>query len=293
MLPSIKDFGGINKKHSVEEFKDLDVESIEDLTYVEGDIDSKEYLNRKEFHQILKLKLKSKTKSNVIASVRQLEKSDRILSAEPNMNLVIPLLAQETPWGITKIKAATASTGAWSITKGSPSVKVAVLDSGFDMTHPDLIGNIDTTLSEDFTYNLLFGSPDLNDYIGHGTHIAGTIAAVDNTIGVVGIAPNIKLVNLKVVKTVNGQTEIDPEDSARAVNYCINNNIPIINYSAGGNIPGNQPGSNLYNKMKNYTGLIVCGAGNGQEDNGLVEFYPANYDLPNIISVGASNSDDT
>ena len=91
--------------------------------------------------------------------------------------------AQETPWGIARVGGGGAGTfaTAW------------VIDTGIDFTHPDL--NVDTARSRTF----LGGNTTPADQHGHGTHVAGTIAAYDNTIGVIGVAPGAKVVAVRVL----------------------------------------------------------------------------------------------
>jgi subtilisin family serine protease len=90
--------------------------------------------------------------------------------------------AQETPWGIARVNGGAAGSfaTAW------------VIDTGIELTHPDL--NVDTARSRSFIRD---SSP--NDQNGHGTHVAGTIAAVDNTIGVIGVAPGARVVAVRVL----------------------------------------------------------------------------------------------
>jgi subtilisin family serine protease len=91
--------------------------------------------------------------------------------------------AQETPWGIARVGGGAAGTfaTAW------------VIDSGIDLTHPDL--RVDTARSRSFLSN----DTSPNDLNGHGTHVAGTIAALDNTIGVIGVAPGAPVVAVRVL----------------------------------------------------------------------------------------------
>ncbi len=90
--------------------------------------------------------------------------------------------AQQVPWGIKQIKADLL----WSATTAD-RIKVAVIDSGIDLSHPDLIDNIKGG------YNTISPKRAANDDFGHGTHVAGIIAASNNSIGVVGVGPQIDL----------------------------------------------------------------------------------------------------
>ena len=86
---------------------------------------------------------------------------------------------------------------AWNAGNIGQGVKVAVLDGGFDLDHPDLAPNINLALSADFTgEGLQYGFPDT---FSHGTHVAGTIAAADNGFGTIGVAPGAELVLVKVL----------------------------------------------------------------------------------------------
>lgn len=93
--------------------------------------------------------------------------------------------SQDTPWGITRVGGAGDGTGtrAW------------ILDSGIDLDHPDL--NVNIALSKSFLSGKQADNPD--DQNGHGTHVAGTIAAIDNSIGVVGVAAGATVVSVRVL----------------------------------------------------------------------------------------------
>jgi subtilisin family serine protease len=97
-------------------------------------------------------------------------------------------------WDMVQIKAPEAR----AITGGSPSVLVGDIDTGLDYTHPDLAPNVDFANS----VSCIGGVPDTrpamwNDDFGHGTHTAGTIAAAKNGIGIVGVAPNVRIAGIK------------------------------------------------------------------------------------------------
>ncbi|PIR16365.1 MAG: hypothetical protein COV48_09880, partial [Elusimicrobia bacterium CG11_big_fil_rev_8_21_14_0_20_64_6] len=87
---------------------------------------------------------------------------------------------QETPWGISRVNAP----AAWATTRGK-GVKLVVIDTGIDMTHPELVGIIKGG------WNAISTAATFNDDNGHGTHCSGTIAAKDDDQGVVGVAPQI------------------------------------------------------------------------------------------------------
>src|SRR5690606_10754444 len=92
-----------------------------------------------------------------------------------------------TPWGITRVNGVSNYTG---------TRKAYVLDSGIDLTHEDL--NVDASSG----FNAFSSGPDgnsLNDLNGHGTHVAGTIAAKNNSIGVIGVAPGATVIPVKVL----------------------------------------------------------------------------------------------
>ncbi|MDO8640815.1 MAG: S8 family serine peptidase, partial [Nitrosarchaeum sp.] len=134
---------------------------------------------------------------------------------------------------------------AWEITKGSPNVVVAVIDGGVDHTHPDLVGGViegyDTQSGKAFNDDCYYGS--------HGTHVAGIIGARENGLGIVGVAPNVKIISL-APKTCpegieNNFFEYDPvwvdrnfsdRDIITLVSKAINSDtkIDIINMSFGG-----------------------------------------------------------
>lgn len=94
--------------------------------------------------------------------------------------------SQSTPWGISRVNGGVSYSG---------SAKAWILDSGVDLDHPDL--NVNTSLSRSFLGGKQASNPD--DQNGHGTHVAGTIAAIDNTQGVVGVAAGAEVVSVRVL----------------------------------------------------------------------------------------------
>lgn len=185
---------------------------------------------------------------------------------------------KEVPEGVELIQAPKI----WSKTKGK-GITVAVLDTGCDSSHPDLqkqiIGGRNFTDDDG-------GHPDIfKDYNGHGTHVAGTIAAQENDNGVIGVAPEASLLIIKVLnKNGSGQYDwiID------GINYAIEQKVDIISMSLGG--PADIP--ELYQAVKKAIAnniLVVCAAGNeGDNNDSTDEFaFPGSYN--EVISVGAIN----
>ncbi len=121
--------------------------------------------------------------------------------------------------------------GAWSVTTGSPDVKVAICDTGIDMTHPDLDDNYDPTISKSFVPY----EPDPGlDLDGHGTHCAGIVAAEMNDMGTIGVGPDLTIVSLKVL---NYSGVGDFFWLIDAIYYAANNGIDVASMSLGAYVP--------------------------------------------------------
>ena len=116
-----------------------------------------------------------------------------------------------------------------AINGGSSSVTVGVIDTGIDYTHPDLAPNIDSSKSANCVSGVpVQGSVAANDDNGHGTHTAGTIAAAKNGIGIVGVAPNVKLA---AIKAGNAAGFFFPEAVVCAFMWAATHNIQVTNNS--------------------------------------------------------------
>lgn len=186
----------------------------------------------------------------------------------------------EIPAGVHLIQAP----AWWTKSKGQ-GIKIAVLDTGCDPDHPDLQNRI--IGGRNFTDDDHGDENNFSDYNGHGTHVAGTIAAEENGKGVVGVAPQAELLIIKVLDRNGSGTY---EGIISGLQYAIEQKVDIISMSLGG--PVDHP---LLHKTiqqaVNQGILVVCAAGNeGDSDDKTDEFtYPGSYN--EIISVGAVDLD--
>lgn len=184
----------------------------------------------------------------------------------------------EVPKGIEMIEAPEI----WNVTMGE-GVTIAVLDTGCDVNHPDLakqiIGGRNFTTDDE-------SDPDkFQDYNGHGTHVAGTIAATQDKNGVVGVAPAAKLLILKVLDK-DGSGEYDW--IINGILYAIEQKADIISMSLGGTEDVPELHEAVKKAVMNNI-AVICAAGNDGDGNEETEelCYPAVYN--EVISVGAIN----
>lgn len=135
--------------------------------------------------------------------------------------------AQETPYGIPQVTAPET----WAQGYRGAGVKVAVLDSGIDIDHPDLTlaGGYNTLTRLESGYD-----DDIAPCNGHGTHIAGTIAARDNDIGVIGVAPEAQLYAIKVFEDIGGQCLAYTSSQIVGLNWAVTKGVRLVNVSIGG-----------------------------------------------------------
>ncbi|MFH1288317.1 MAG: S8 family peptidase, partial [bacterium] len=244
-------------------------------------------------------------------AIKNLRNDPDVEFAEPNYVRYLLDKLPDDPrfdelWGLGKIDAHKA----WDISTGSGNVVAAVIDTGVDYTHPDLKENMwinkdeipDNNIDDDgngivddvYGYDAVTddGSPMDND--GHGTHVSGTIGASgNNTIGVSGVNWNVKIMALKC----------DDEDGGLYVGAIINAidyliymkekgvNVKVVNGSFGGS-HFSQAEYDAISKLKDNGILFIAAAGNDTKDHSSSHTYPSDFDLPNVISVAATDSQD-
>lgn len=230
----------------------------------------------KEGLELIKLE---KTK-DVKGAIEKLKKMKGIEFAEPDYIVRANYIPDDTyfylMWGLNNTgNIDIDAPEAWDIERGENSVTVAVIDTGVQTNHPDLAGQFVTG------YDFYFDDTSVYDGLDddHGTHVAGTIAAIDNSIGVIGVAPNIKIMPLKFLGPDGGYIS----DAIDAINYAKQNGADIINASWG----GGGYSESLKNAIESFGGVFVVAAGNNKTDTDKNPYYPASYTSSNIISVAA------
>lgn len=197
---------------------------------------------------------------------------------------------------------------AWGATVGTAETVVAVIDTGVDIYHPDLKGNIWTNPDEvpgnnkdddengyvDDVHGWDFHNDDSSvfdpaDGDTHGTHVAGIVAAQgNNKVGVTGVSWDTKIMPLKFI----GPDVAYTSDAIAALRYAVAEGIKISNNSWG----GGGFSQSLFDaiKMADTAGLLfVASAGNDGEDTDTTLHYPSGYDSPNVMSVAATDQNDS
>lgn len=248
--------------------------------------------------------------------VRELSKNPDVLYAQPNYLYYSQAVAPNDTyfsdlWGLNNTgQTVNTKAGvndvdidgleAWDLHQGSSTIVVAVIDEGVDINHPDLTGRIWTNPGEipgnlidddgntyvddvngwDFynNENTVFDAKDLDQ---HGTHVAGTIAAVaNNATGIAGVAPNVKIMPLKFIGPNGGSTA----NAIKAIQYATNKGVKISNNSWG------QVGTDLALKaaIDSSGQVFVAAAGNDTANvDNAPSYSPAGLSSANIITVAA------
>ncbi len=189
---------------------------------------------------------------------------------------------------------------AWAITKGSKTVRIAVIDTGVDYTHEDLKSNMWTNeleangiagvdddgngyIDDVHGYDFANDDGDPADGHGHGTHCAGNIGAKHDRSGVRGVMNDVEIVGIKFLSD-SGSGE--SEDAIESIEYAIQAGVQLMSNSWGGGEFSQALKDSI--EAANAAGIVfVAAAGNSNEDNDRAESYPANYEVDNVISVGA------
>lgn len=191
----------------------------------------------------------------------------------------------------------------WTVTQGSGETIVAVLDTGTDISHPDLAERVWTNPGEiagnsidddgnglvDDVNGWDFHHGDATVYDpadgdSHGTHVSGTIVASADGAGVVGVAPHVTLLPLKFL---GGDGSGSTRDAVSAIRYASWAGATVLNASWG----GPDYSRALHDAIRDSGMVVLAASGNGSADNDTTPSYPASYELANVLSVTAVASD--
>ncbi len=246
-----------------------------------------------------------------------------VLYAEPDYQLSLELTPNDprytdgSLWGLNNFgqsgglpDADIDAPEAWDITTGSSSIVVAVIDTGVDYNHPDLLANIWTNpgeiagdgqdndgngfVDDIHGYDFVNNDGDPLDDHNHGTHVAGTIGATGNNgTGVVGVNWSVQIMGLKFL---NASGSGSTTGAINAINYAtmmrnrgVNVRLTSNSWSGGG---FSQALKDAIDASGNAGLLFIAAAGNSNTNNDISASYPANYTSSNIISVASTTRSD-
>ncbi|MES2994923.1 MAG: S8 family serine peptidase [Patescibacteria group bacterium] len=255
------------------------------------------------------------TETSIERTIALLEANPEVEYAEPNYIRTVDVATTDThitkQWALDNIGQifATDASGtadadidapeAWALSKGT-GIVIAVIDTGIDYEHPDLMDNMwdgsaciaSSTPLGGCIHGYDFYEQDVNpeqagDQELHGTHVSGIIAAeMNNSMGVAGVAPEAKIMALRV-----GTTTFSTSAIVRAINFATENGADIINasYSGAGFSDAEKA---AMQRFEDAGGIFVTAAANSGNDIDSTPAYPASYDLASIISVAATDEND-
>ena len=193
---------------------------------------------------------------------------ERFVSAMPAPHLDV---AQMTPWGVISVNAPSV----WFLTRGE-GVRIGIIDTGIDLGHPDLQAAYRG--GYDFVHNDTVPEEEAEgDAFGHGTRMAGIIAASDNGFGLVGAAPGVSLYALKIFPKNGGALT---SNVIRAVEWAIAQKLDVVSCSFGGETPSKLE-EETYARARRANVLVIAAVGN----HASWVRYPAAY--PSVVGVGA------
>ena len=172
---------------------------------------------------------------------------------------------------------------------GTSNITVAVIDTGIDYNHPDLVNNLWHNTDGSVGWNFVANNNNPYDDNGHGTHVSGTIGAEGNNgVGVAGINWHVRIMALKFLDSAgNGTTSA----AVQAIYWADNHGAKILNNSwAGGGYDSALASAISYTQQVGV--IFVAAAGNDGTNNDVTPTYPANYAYNNVISVAATDAND-
>jgi thermitase len=213
--------------------------------------------------------------SSVHSFATEVETANLASYVEPNVRYKVDFVPNDPEWSLQWGPQKIAADWAWNTTGGDLSVLVAVVDTGIDYNHPDLAANY-VPLGYDWVNN----DPNPMDDYGHGTHVAGIIAAaINNSIGIAGLAQ----VRIMAEKVMDASGSGSSSDIARGIVHAVDRGAKIVNLSLGSPL-----NSELMHEAVKYAYdhgvLVVAAAGN---DATNAKSYPAAYN--EVVAVTATD----
>ncbi len=253
---------------------------------------------------VLEVTFDEKSVQNVLNKIDLLNALPEVEYAEPNYIYTLFDVPNDPDYDKQYALEKISAPAAWDLDIDCSGVTVAVMDSGVMLTHPDLRNNIWTNPDEvagdgedndgnsfnDDIHGWNFIDSDagynVDDEIGHGTHVAGIISAeTNNGVGVASIARNAKIASVRIF---NADGNTVSSSILKAFKYVAEMNIPIVNCSFGGSAS-----ETLFEFIKSHSDLlVVAAAGNDNNNNDRNGVYPASYECDNVISVASSDKED-
>ncbi|MDT4967431.1 MAG: hypothetical protein QOJ64_2168 [Acidobacteriota bacterium] len=240
------------------------------------------------------------------AVATSLRENKAIAFIEPNFLITGDSITPNDPrfveqWALSDDGAAMGMKQIWEKTTGSLQTVIAVIDSGIDFTHPDLANNVwtnrveklngadddqDNYMDDSHGWDFVTDSNVMKDEQGHGTGVAGIIAAEGNNgVGISGVMWRARLMSLRVL---DGTGTGDVAHAVEAIDYAVAHGAQVINCSWGTD-DASSALLEAIDRAGTHGVLVACAVGNAGRDLESAPRYPASFELPNVLAVGASD----
>jgi subtilisin family serine protease len=222
-------------------------------------------------------------------AIARLEDQPGVIDAQPNyIYHALAAAPNDSQFGHLWGHGGTPGVGtlaAWDRTRGAGQV-IAIVDTGVDLTHPDLAGNLWTGPGGIHGHDFVDNDDVPDDYNLHGTHVAGTAAAIaDNGIGVAGVAPQAQIM---AVRSLNSDGSGNSGSIASGIAFAATNGAGVINLSLGGPAGGGDTAmGQAIGVAEQHNAVVVAAAGNENNDNDANPTTPCTLPNPNLICVAA------
>jgi thermitase len=238
--------------------------------------------------------------ANATTALKQLEANPAVRYAEVDGTVHAAAVYPNDPlfpdlWGLNQPNNIDIDAPeAWSVTTGTTSTIVAVLDTGIDLNNPEFMYHLwvnpnggsgaDGYVGDVFGWNFVSNNGYVQDDNGHGSHVSGILAAAgNNNYGVVGVDWNALIMPVKILDSTGSGTT---DEAVSGIYFAVDHGARVINASWGGG-PYSQAMANAIAFANAHGVVFVTAAGNNGTNNDRVPSYPADYQLPNEIAVAA------